>query len=195
MANWTSIAIYLGLSAGVDSVRVGGEPGFGFGEVLDEGVTAGAGVGFGSGDQERVAKAGGVGGGYVGAAVAYEDGAREVEGEVAGGAEQHAGGGFAVGVLAAEFAYAVLGVVRAVVDGVEEDLLLFELVAYAVHQVFEVLRGVEAAGIEGAECHIAAHRQVYDPRFGDQGLLLEGQEPGRDQDEGALSGQDRKSVV
>ena len=63
---------------------------------------------------------GGGGGGYVGAAVAYEGGLAEVEGEIAGGAEEHSGAGFAVFVVAAVLAEA-FGVVWAVVDGVQGD--------------------------------------------------------------------------
>jgi len=91
---------------------------------------------------------GGVGGGYVGAAVAYEDGLAEVEGEIAGGAEEHSGAGFAVFVVAAVLAEA-FGVVGTVVDGVQGDALARQLGAHEVHEVVEVLLGVEAAGYAG----------------------------------------------
>lgn len=117
--------------------------------MLDGEVSTRARGGFGAGEEEGLAKVGSVGGGYVGAAVADHNGAREVEGVVAGGAEQHAGGGLAVFVVALEFADAVLGVVRAVVDGVEGGSFAGELGAHPGHEVLELLRGVEAAGDAG----------------------------------------------
>jgi hypothetical protein len=125
------------------------EPIFSFGEVANELVVAGAGSRFGAGDEEGLAEIGGVGGGYVGAAVAYEEGLGEVEGEVGGGAEEHAGGGFAVFAFALIFADAVDGVVRAEVDGVEGDLLFEEFGADVVHDEVELGFGVEAAGYAG----------------------------------------------
>ena len=65
--------------------------------------------------------------------------------EVAGGAEHHAGAGFAVLVLALVLADAVLGVVGAVVDGVEVDALEGEFGAHPGHEGVEGLLGVEAA--------------------------------------------------
>ncbi len=125
------------------------EPGFGFGEVVDGEVWAGAGGGFGAEEKEGLAEVGGVGCGYVGAAVAYEEGLGEVEGEVGGGAEEHAGGGFAVFAFALVLADAVDGVVGAEVDGVEGDLLLEEGGADVVHDEVELGFGVEAAGYAG----------------------------------------------
>ena len=89
-----------------------------------------------------------VGGGYVGAAVAYEDGLAEVEREVAGSAEEHSGAGFAVFVVTAVLAEA-FGVVGAVVDGVQGDALARQLGAHELHEVIEVPLGVEAAGYAG----------------------------------------------
>ena len=85
-------------------------------------------MGLGSGEQEGLAQACSVGGGDVGAAVANQDGLGEIEVEVSGGAEEHAGAGLAVFVLAFVEADAVLGVVGAVVDGVERCALRGEFV-------------------------------------------------------------------
>jgi hypothetical protein len=123
--------------------------GFGFGEVVDGKVVAGAGGWFGSGDQEGLAETGGVGGGDVGAAVADHDGLGEVDAQLADGAAQHAGARLAVFVLPPPLADAVFGVVGAVVDGVEGDVFAQELLAHPLHQGFEVCGSVEAAGDSG----------------------------------------------
>ena len=140
---------------------MGLEPGFGLGEGLDGEVRAGAGFGFGARDEEGLAKAGGIGGGDVGAAVANQDGLREVKREIAGGAEEHAGRGFAVFVLVLVLADAVLGMVGAVVDGDEGDALFLELCGHPVHERFEVGGGVEAArdaGLVGDDDQLVAKR-------------------------------------
>jgi hypothetical protein len=108
-------------------------------------VGAGARVGFRAAQKEGVGEAGGVGRRDVRTAVADEDRAGEVEREIAGGAEQHAGAGLAVGVFALVVADAVFGVVGAEVDGVERDLLHEELGAHPVHEGVEVGLRVETA--------------------------------------------------
>ena len=125
------------------------ESGFGFGERVDEEIVARAGDWLGSGEQEGLAETGGVGGGDVGAAVADQDGLGEVEGEISGGAKEHAGAGFAVFVFALVFANAMLGMEGAVVDGVQGDAVAGKLGAHPLHQGFEVCGSVEAAGDSG----------------------------------------------
>jgi hypothetical protein len=122
-------------------------------------VGVGAGVGFGSGQEEALVKAGGVGGSYVGAAVSDEDGGGEVEVEVKGRTEEHAGVGFAVGVVAFVVADAVLGVVGAVVDGSQWGSLCRELGAHPLSEGLEVGFGVEAtcdAGLVGDDDELVA---------------------------------------
>jgi hypothetical protein len=125
------------------------QPGLEVGQRGDGLVGAGAGGGFGAGQQEGLAKVGGVGGSDVRAAVADQDGLGQVEVEVLGGAEEHAGARFAVGVLALVDADAVVGVEGAVVDGVDGGVAGGELRAHPGHEGGEVFFGVETASDAG----------------------------------------------
>ena len=122
------------------------EPGFDFGKGLDGQIAAWARAWLRTGDEEGLAEAGGVGGGDVGAAIADEDGPGEVNAVVAGGAEEHAGGGFAVFMLAAELALAVLRMVGAVIDGGKHNALFGQPGAHPVHQLLKLRGAVESAG-------------------------------------------------
>jgi len=116
---------------------------------LSQLVTSGARARFGSGQEVGLPNSGGVGGGDIAATVADEHRAAEVKVEIVGGAEEHPRAGFAVDVLALVVAEAVLGVVGAVVDGVERHVAGGELGAHPGHEGLEVGLRVKAASDAG----------------------------------------------
>jgi hypothetical protein len=99
---------------------------------------------FGAAEKEGLTEAGGVGGGYVRAAVTDEKRLRQVQIEVTGGAENHAGRWFAVFVLALVFTDG-LRVIRAVVSRGERGVAGGELAVYPSGEDVEVRLGVDAA--------------------------------------------------
>ena len=83
--------------------------------------------------------------GDIGAAIAYEDGPLEIQRKVASGPQQHPRTGLAILVLPLPLSQAVLGVVGAVVNGIERRTLGTEFLAHPPHQVRELFLAVESA--------------------------------------------------
>ncbi len=111
---------------------------------MDELEVAGAGSGLGAAEEKRLSQACGVGRGDVGAAIADQERLRQIQIEVAGGAEDHPRGGLAIFVLTLICAE-TLGMVGAVVGGGKGGVAGSKLVMNPGGEGIEVGLGVDPA--------------------------------------------------
>lgn len=107
---------------------------------------------------------------HVAVAVADEVGLRAVDVEAGAGGVDEAGGGLAAAACLGVGGHLALGVVRAVVEGVEMGADLLEFAVHPVVDVLDVALGVVAAGDAGLVRHedgeVAAVVDVADGLFG-----------------------------
>lgn len=115
-------------------------------------------------------EAGVLGAEHVAVAVADEVGLRAVDVEAGAGGVDEAGGGLAAAACLGVGGHGALGVVRAVVEGVEVGTDLLELAVHPVVDALDVALGVVAAGNAGLVRHedgeVAAVVDMADGLFG-----------------------------